>query len=314
MSFRLSCPHTSPQNGKAERKIRTINNITRTLLAHASLPPSFWNHALQMATYLLHVLPSKILGNLSPLEILYQQVPSYFHIRVFGCLCYPLIPSTTIHKLQPRSTPCVFLGYPSNHHGYKCYDLSSNKIIICRHVLFDEHVFPFARLQTPSPSTYDFLFDGLSPYSIYHLQNQSDPVSTQSQHNQTQNPSPVSHPQGPEHGSPHHSPPGSPLLSNQSSPTILSPTTSPYPSSSPPSIVQTSKSAPSLIKQPTMVTRSQMGVFKPNKKYSDHAYITKVTRSPLPRNPGNALRDPNWKMAMDDEYNCLCPDFTGVRT
>ena len=33
MSFRLSCPHTSPQNGKAERKIRTINNVTRTLLA-----------------------------------------------------------------------------------------------------------------------------------------------------------------------------------------------------------------------------------------------------------------------------------------
>jgi len=41
MSFRFSCPHTSPQNGKTEREIRTINNITRTLLAHASLPPIF---------------------------------------------------------------------------------------------------------------------------------------------------------------------------------------------------------------------------------------------------------------------------------
>jgi hypothetical protein len=27
MSFRFSCSHTTPQNGKAERKIRTINNI-----------------------------------------------------------------------------------------------------------------------------------------------------------------------------------------------------------------------------------------------------------------------------------------------
>jgi histone deacetylase 1/2 len=30
--FRLSCPHTSPQNGKAERLIRTTNDIVRTLL------------------------------------------------------------------------------------------------------------------------------------------------------------------------------------------------------------------------------------------------------------------------------------------
>ncbi|CAH9094726.1 unnamed protein product [Cuscuta europaea] len=41
MLFRLSCPHSSPQNGKVERHIKSINNIIRTLLAHASLPLSF---------------------------------------------------------------------------------------------------------------------------------------------------------------------------------------------------------------------------------------------------------------------------------
>src|ERR1044072_7619572 len=46
--FHFSCPHTSSQNGKAERKIRTINNVG-ILLAHSSVPPSFWHHALQMA-------------------------------------------------------------------------------------------------------------------------------------------------------------------------------------------------------------------------------------------------------------------------
>lgn len=39
--FRFSCPHTSSQNGKAERKIRTINNMIRTMLAHSSVPPRF---------------------------------------------------------------------------------------------------------------------------------------------------------------------------------------------------------------------------------------------------------------------------------
>lgn len=50
------------------------------------------------------------------------------------------------------------------------------------------------------------------------------------------------------------------------------------------------------------VTRSQHGIFKPNKKYGLH---THVVRSPLPRNPMSALNDPNWKMSMDDEYNAL---------
>ena len=107
VAFRLSCPHTSSQNGKAERKIRTINNIICTLLVHASLPPSFWHHALQMATYLINILPNKQLAYLSPLKILYQKEPSYSHLRVFGCLCYPLFPSTTIHMILWMMDPLL---------------------------------------------------------------------------------------------------------------------------------------------------------------------------------------------------------------
>lgn len=64
--FRFSCPHTSSQNGKVERKICTINNMIRTLLVHSSMPTSFWHHALQMATYLLNILPHKSLNHKSP--------------------------------------------------------------------------------------------------------------------------------------------------------------------------------------------------------------------------------------------------------
>jgi histone deacetylase 1/2 len=39
--LRLSCPYTSSQNGKAERIIRTLNNSVRTMLLHASLPPTY---------------------------------------------------------------------------------------------------------------------------------------------------------------------------------------------------------------------------------------------------------------------------------
>lgn len=41
IQFRFSCPHTSQQNGKSERMIRTINNVIRTLLFQAHLPPEY---------------------------------------------------------------------------------------------------------------------------------------------------------------------------------------------------------------------------------------------------------------------------------
>nr|KYP70713.1 hypothetical protein KK1_009941 [Cajanus cajan] len=63
-----------------------------------------------MATYLLNILPHKLLNYHSPLRILYQKDPSYSHLRVFGCLYYPLIPSTAINKFQPRSTIVFFWG------------------------------------------------------------------------------------------------------------------------------------------------------------------------------------------------------------
>jgi histone deacetylase 1/2 len=39
IAFRLSCPYTSAQNGKAERILRTLNDSVRAMLLHASAPP-----------------------------------------------------------------------------------------------------------------------------------------------------------------------------------------------------------------------------------------------------------------------------------
>lgn len=62
MTFRFYCPYTSPLNGKSKRKIYTMNNIIRTLLVHAPIPPHFWYHALKMATYYRKILPNKKLA------------------------------------------------------------------------------------------------------------------------------------------------------------------------------------------------------------------------------------------------------------
>ena len=133
IQFRFSCPRTSQQNGKSERMLRSINNIIRTLLFQAHIPPTFWVEALHVATHLFNILPSTSINNEIPFVRLFNKSPSYNHLRVFGCLCYAHLPSP--HKLAPRSTPCVFLGYPINHRGYRCLDLSTRKIIPSCHVV-----------------------------------------------------------------------------------------------------------------------------------------------------------------------------------
>ncbi|GJW12071.1 ribonuclease H-like domain-containing protein [Tanacetum coccineum] len=155
IQFLFSCPRTSQQNDKSERMLHTINNLIRTLLFQAHIPPSYWVEALNMAAHLLNILPSTANNNEIPFTKLYNQTPTYEHLRVFRCLCYPHV--DVAHKIEPRSTPCIFLGYPANHHGYRCLDLVTNKIIISRHVPFDEDVFPFGNFTSSTKPAYDFL-------------------------------------------------------------------------------------------------------------------------------------------------------------
>ena len=118
---------TSAQNGKAERVLRTLNDIVRTLLLHSSMPSAYWAEALATATYLLNRRPSSAISHEIPFSRLYGQPPDLSNLRVFGCLCYPNLSANIPHKLAPRSSACVFLGYPTSHIGYRCLDLPSRR-------------------------------------------------------------------------------------------------------------------------------------------------------------------------------------------
>jgi histone deacetylase 1/2 len=87
MLLRLSCPYTSAQNGKAERAIRTVNDVARTLLFQSSMPPSYWAEVVAAATYLVNVRPSQSINLAIPYHRLYNTYPDYSRLRVFGCLC-----------------------------------------------------------------------------------------------------------------------------------------------------------------------------------------------------------------------------------
>jgi histone deacetylase 1/2 len=146
ITHRVSCPHAHQQNGAAERKHRHIVEVGLALLAHASMPLKFWDQAFLAATYLINLLPSKVINFEVPSTRLLQEQPDYSNLRTFGCACWPNLRPYNSRKLSFRSTQCAFLGYSSMHKGFKCLDISTGRIYISRDVVFDEAVFPFSQL------------------------------------------------------------------------------------------------------------------------------------------------------------------------
>jgi hypothetical protein len=90
-AHRLSCPHTHQQNGVIERKHRHIVEVGLSLLANASMPQSFWAEAFQTATFLIDRLPTPVLHQKSPFEVIFHTPPDYWFLKIFGCLCWPCI-------------------------------------------------------------------------------------------------------------------------------------------------------------------------------------------------------------------------------
>ncbi|GKD36903.1 ribonuclease H-like domain-containing protein [Tanacetum coccineum] len=138
IQFRFSFPKISQQNGKSERMVRTLNNIIWTLLFQAKLPPTYWVESLHMTVHILNILPSTAINNEVPFT------------RLFG-----------------TSRDYSLLRHASNHRGYRCLDLTTNKIIISRHVTFDETVFPYGSTPSTMVPSYTFLDEpDINPPSV----------------------------------------------------------------------------------------------------------------------------------------------------
>ncbi|KAI5327629.1 hypothetical protein L3X38_027025 [Prunus dulcis] len=150
---RLSCPSTPQQNGFAERKNRHVIETALTLLVPASLPGQFWYHAVAHAAYLINFMPSIALGNQSPFQKLFGKPPLIQHLRVFGTAVYPYVRPFNEHKLQSRTVHCVFMGYSQGYKGVICYNTSTHRFLLSRHVVHDENVFPFGNSQSALPSS-----------------------------------------------------------------------------------------------------------------------------------------------------------------
>ncbi|GJZ18624.1 retrotransposon protein, putative, ty1-copia subclass [Tanacetum coccineum] len=109
----LTPPYTPQHKCVSERRNRTLLDMVRSMMNLTTLSLFFWDYALESATSILNMVPTK---------------------KVWGCEA--LVKWDTPDKLQQRSVKCMFIGYPKEIMGYYFYFPPENKIVVTRYAEF----------------------------------------------------------------------------------------------------------------------------------------------------------------------------------
>ncbi|CAN0886875.1 Retrovirus-related Pol polyprotein from transposon TNT 1-94 [Linum grandiflorum] len=286
-----SCPGVSQQNGLVERNHRHVLELTRALLFHSHIPTGFWVEAASTVVYLINRQVTQILDQESPFQRLHRRLPDYSFLRVFGCVCYVLLPKKDRHKLDPKTTKCVFVGYSSQHKGYLCYDPNTRRMRISCHVVFLEQVMYYSPGKDSSPTSLDFLAP-LPSFDVVPVQ-ADDP------------------PEVPPTVGLINSPPGTPSLSlhtatsTSDDPSIVGSSSSTKSSSFSPNPIASSPpptEQPPPLPAPCRSTRSNIGRL-PLRMNDYVGYSAAPIR--VPSHYRFAKGDPQWEAAMQVEFQAL---------
>ncbi|GKF20305.1 retrotransposon protein, putative, ty1-copia subclass, partial [Tanacetum coccineum] len=109
--------------------------MVRSMMNLITLPLSFWDYALESATRILNMVPTKKVDK-TPYELWYGKVPNLSYLKVWGYEA--LVKRDTPDKLQQRYVKGIFIGYLKETMGYYFYFPPENKIFVMRYAEFFE--------------------------------------------------------------------------------------------------------------------------------------------------------------------------------
>ena len=111
--------------------------MIRSMMSNATLPKSYWGHALETAVLTFNMVPSKSVEK-TPYELWFGRIPNMSYLKIWGCKVF--VKRLTSDKLASKSDKCFFVGYPKETKGYYFYYQSENKRLLLVMVYFGERV------------------------------------------------------------------------------------------------------------------------------------------------------------------------------
>jgi hypothetical protein len=123
---------SSPQNGKAERKHRTLTEAARTLLISSGMSKRLWAEAMHHANDVFNHIPTNN-KNATPYELMFQRT-SKIDFHEFGSDVY-VMNTNRLRKLEEKSELMQFLGNDKMSKGFRVIS-RSGQIQIARDVKF----------------------------------------------------------------------------------------------------------------------------------------------------------------------------------
>ncbi|MBW0576843.1 hypothetical protein O181_116558, partial [Austropuccinia psidii MF-1] len=162
LNFRLLAENTHATkilkittDGGGEFVNKSFKNHGTELGSNHTISPSYTpqhnpfseREAVSTATFLCNLIP-KHENQVTPYEIWYKTKPPLHKLKTFGCQAWLKIPTKNISdKFGPKAWDGIFLGYENEASSYRILRLSDQKIIISKHVLFNEKKFPSLQFQ-----------------------------------------------------------------------------------------------------------------------------------------------------------------------
>ncbi|GJU03276.1 ribonuclease H-like domain-containing protein [Tanacetum coccineum] len=135
----FSVARTPQQNRVAERKIRTLIEAARTMLADSKLPTTFWAEAVNTACYVQNrVLVTKP-HNKTPYELFLGRKPALGFMRPFGCPVTILNIIDHLGKFDGKADEGLFVRYSINSKAFRVFNSRTRIVEENLHVQFSEN-------------------------------------------------------------------------------------------------------------------------------------------------------------------------------
>ena len=129
--------YSPQQNGVVERQNQAVVAMARALLKQRSLSAWYWGEAVVPVFHLLNRVPTKSLQGKTPYEAWHSKTPAVGHLRTFGSVAYTK-DLAQLKKLDDRSRPGIFIGYPDGTKAYLVLDPATQRVRVSQDVIFDE--------------------------------------------------------------------------------------------------------------------------------------------------------------------------------